>query len=209
MGPWIIRGSPAARPSRRCPILGGSPITEAKVGQTMTLLEIAAAAVTRSDNAAGNLLLRELGGPQRFTAFLRSLGDQAARLDDNEPALGAFRPGDDRNTTTPAGLAADYRAVTLGAVLGTPERVQLIQWMREAKTGDSRIRAGLPSDWITADKTGTGGNYGCVNDAAITWPANGHAPLVIAIQACGNGENGAADETLFPEVTRLVLDGLR
>ena len=43
-----------------------SPVTEEHVGQSMTLRAIAAAAVTRSDNTAGNYLFDAGGGPEEL-----------------------------------------------------------------------------------------------------------------------------------------------
>ena len=34
---------------------------------------------------------------------------------------------------------------------------QLKNWLIGSKTGDTRLRAGVPADWIVGDKTGTGG----------------------------------------------------
>ena len=40
----------------------------------MNLIDLAQAAQTHSDNGAANLLLRRLGGPAAFTAWLRTQG---------------------------------------------------------------------------------------------------------------------------------------
>ena len=59
-----------------------SPVTKAQAGGNgMTLGAICAAAITESDNTAGNLILASLGGPPAVTAFARALGDSATRLD--------------------------------------------------------------------------------------------------------------------------------
>ncbi|HKS65306.1 MAG TPA: serine hydrolase, partial [Xanthobacteraceae bacterium] len=58
-----------------------SPVTEKHTADGMTLAELCDAAVTLSDNTAGNLLLAALGGPAGITAFARSLGDAVTRLD--------------------------------------------------------------------------------------------------------------------------------
>ena len=47
----------------------------------MTIAELCKAAITLSDNTAGNLLLASIGGPKGFTDFARSLGDKMTRLD--------------------------------------------------------------------------------------------------------------------------------
>ena len=65
-----------------------SPITEKHAGEDgLTVGEICEAAMTLSDNTAGNLLLDSFGGPVGLTAYLRSIGDNVARLDRREPEL--------------------------------------------------------------------------------------------------------------------------
>ena len=68
-----------------------SPATEKHVGAGMTLAELCEAAITLSDNTAGNLLLANIGGPKGLTAFARSLGDPVTRLDRIETALTSAR----------------------------------------------------------------------------------------------------------------------
>ena len=68
--------------------------------------------------------------------------------------------------------------ILVGDALSPGARTRLVNWMRNCKTGFSRLRAGLPQDWIVAEKTGTGSN-GAVNDNAILWPP-GRAPIMVA-----------------------------
>jgi beta-lactamase class A len=49
--------------------------------------------------------------------------------------------------------------------------------MIASKTGDTRIRAGLPQGWRSGDKTGTSERN--ANDIAIVWPPD-RAPLIVA-----------------------------
>jgi beta-lactamase class A len=142
------------------------------------------AAVTVSDNTAANLLLNRIGGPEELTAFLRQCGDKVTRLDRNEPELNTNLPGDERDTTTPRAMAKTMNTILLGDVLSASNRDQLIQWLRDAKTGLGRLRGGLPSDWIAGDKTGTGVN-GAANDVAIAWPP-GRKPILIASYLSGS-----------------------
>ncbi|MEV6773562.1 class A beta-lactamase [Nocardia sp. NPDC051030] len=186
-------------------IIPNSPISETRIDTGMTVTELCDAAITRSDNTAGNQLLKLLGGPEALTAFTRSIGDQVTRLDRWEPLLNTNIPGDDRDTTTPAALAADYRAFVLGDVLATPERQQITTWLLANKTGDARIRAALPTDWKTADKTGTG-DYATANDVAITWPTGAAAPLVIAIQSTKLDQNAPADNPLVAAAAKVTVE---
>lgn len=181
-----------------------SPVTSTKVAEGMTIAQLAEAAVTQSDNTAGNLLLRELGGPQGLTDFLRGIGDQVSHLDRWEPELNTAIPGDERDTTTPAALAADYRALVVGDALGAPERARLTGWLKANATGDKRIRAGVPAGWSTGDKTGTG-DYGCAHDAAVTWPNSSAAPLVIAIQTCKSVKDAESSNDVVAEAARVAV----
>lgn len=156
-----------------------SPMTGKHVGAPgMTLDELCHAAITLSDNTAGNLLLDSFGGPAGLTAFARSLGDAVTRLDRRETELNEAIPGDPRDTTTPAAMLDDMRRLLLGDVLSQASRKQLADWLLANTTGGSRLRAGLPRDWRVGDKTGTSDN-GASNDIAIVWPP-GRAPLLVA-----------------------------
>src|SRR5262245_36519117 len=95
-------------------VVVNSPTTKDRVGgEGMTLAELCEAAMTVSDNTAGNLLLAALGGPAGVTAYARSLGDAVTRLDRIEPELNEALPGDPRDTTTPAAMLANLRALVL------------------------------------------------------------------------------------------------
>jgi beta-lactamase class A len=170
-----------------------SPVTREHVGgDGMTLEELCEAAITRSDNTAGNLLLKTIGGPTGLTGFARSLGDEVTRLDRIEPDLNEAIAGDPRDTTTPNAMAANFRSLLVGDALLPAARDQLAKWLIANKTGDSRLRAGLPQGCRVGDKTGSG-DRGTANDVAIVWPPE-HSPLIIAVYLTGatldpNGRN--------------------
>ncbi|MBB4003138.1 class A beta-lactamase [Aurantimonas endophytica] len=157
-----------------------SPGTETRVGgEGMTLAELCEAAVTLSDNTAANLILESLGGPSAITAFARSLGDAETRLDRIEPELNEATPGDPRDTTTPDAMVTSLAALTLGGSLSAASTRQFTDWMLANKTGDTRLRAGVPRDWRVGDKTGTGA-YGTANDIAILYPPN-RKPMIVSV----------------------------
>jgi beta-lactamase class A len=145
---------------------------------SMTLEELARAAVTVSDNTATNLLLAKLGGPHSLTQLAVSLADVVTRLDRNEPSLNTNLPNDPRDTTTPRAMVELMNQVLVGRVLAPASRERLLGWMRACETGRNRLRAGLPADWTVADKTGTGENGAC-NDVALVMPAS-QSPILIA-----------------------------
>lgn len=180
-----------------------SPLTEQHVGDAgMTVAELCHAAITRSDNTAANLLLASFGGPAALTTFVRTLGDRMTRLDRIEPDLNEALPGDPRDTTTPASMLADMRALLLGDALSASSRTQLADWLVATSTGDQRLRAGLPGHWRVGDKTGTSGN-GVANDIAIAWPAN-RKPLLVAAYYDAPGATDDVRNAVLAEVGRIV-----
>lgn len=181
-----------------------SPETGKHVGAPgMTLAELCHAAITLSDNTAGNLLLDSFGGPAGLTAFARGLGDAVTRLDRRETELNEATPGDPRDTTTPAAMLDDMRHLLLGDVLSPASRRQLTDWLLANATGGSRLRAGMPVDWRVGDKTGTGEN-GASNDIAIVWPPD-RAPLLITAYYAESRVPQETRNAVLAEVGRIAI----
>lgn len=193
-------------PVSEADIVPWSPRTEAAAGGEMTIGALCDAAVTISDNAASNLLLRPLGGPEGFTAALRRLGDAVTRLDRWEPELNSNIPGDPRDTTTSETMTGLMRRFLFGDVLTHESRGQLRQWMVDATTGLTRLRGGLPEGWSAGDKTGTSGN-GAFNDVAFAIPPGGSDAdaILIACYLDAPGMAGADANAIHAEVARRVV----
>jgi len=147
-------------------IVPNSPITSLHVGTGMTISALCEAAITRSDNTAGNLLLASFGGPAALTGFAHRLGGGRTRLDRIETELNSATPGDRRDTTTPLDMIGLMRRLLLGHALSVPSRALLLSWLSANRTGGRRLRAGLPTGWQIGDKTGSGEN-GTTNDVGI------------------------------------------
>lgn len=194
-------------------LVSHSPVTRQRLAQGgMTALELAEATQITSDNAAANLLLRELfGNPAGFTAWLRQQGDSVTRIDRWEPQMNLVPAGEERDTSTPAAMAATSARLLTGSTLSPAGRERLIAWMVTTRTGERRLRAGLPAAWKAGDKTGTGMHASMAdkyNDVAIVWPGQGRAPWLIACyyeSRLRNSERmNPADEAVLAEVGRLA-----
>nr|WP_223770837.1 class A beta-lactamase [Streptomyces huiliensis] len=186
------------RPVYYTEVIDGSKITGAPENLSrgfMTVRELCDATIATSDNTAGNLLLEQLGGPRAIGAFARTLGDRRTRLDRTEPSLNTNLPGDLRDTTTPAAMARDVCALTVGTALAAPDREQLNRWLEGCRTGDERIRKAMPAGWRVGDKTGTG-ERGAANDIAVVRPP-GRAPLVIAVYTTRVGSTETGDSAVI------------
>jgi beta-lactamase class A len=184
-------------------LLEWAPVTSRRVGGAgMTMAELCEAAITVSDNTAANLLLASAGGPAAVTAFARRVGDKVTRLDRTEPTLNEAVPGDPRDTSTPRAMAQTLRKVMLGGALSDAGRAQLVQWMAANTTGAKRLRAGVPSDWRVADKTGTG-RLGTTNDIGVLWPPR-RAPLVVVAYLTECKAPDDAREAALASVARSI-----
>jgi beta-lactamase class A len=141
-------------------MLSPAPFTRERIATGATLRELARATQTTSDNPAANILLRQMGGPAGLTAFWRSIGDEASRMDRYEPENNLVPSSEFRDTATPAAMARNVAKIIYGDVLPEAERAELKGWMIETQTGVRRVRAGLPEGWVAGDKTGTSGLIG-------------------------------------------------
>jgi beta-lactamase class A len=189
-------------------LMPSSVITRRHVATGMTIRELCDAAVRHSDGTAGNLLLRDLGGPRRLTAYARGLGDAVTRMDRTEPDITSAIPGDPRDTTTPRAFGTDFHRLVLGDALPSAKRAVLRDLLERNATsaGTRRIRAGVPRGWRVADKTGTG-EYGTANDIAVVWPP-GAAPLVVAIMSSRTAAGAAYDEALLARAAAFAVAAL-
>jgi len=168
----------------------------------MSVADMCEAAVELSDNTCANALLARVGGPSALTAFWRSIGDAVSRLDHNEPELNRSPPGDPHDTTTPAAMAGNLRSLILGKVLSSNSRERLTGWMLGCKTGDNRLRAGLPKGWRVGDKTGNNGKDAS-GDIAVTWSTRGE-PVLICAYTQGGAPTPRQVEAVFAGIGRFV-----
>lgn len=184
-----------------------NPITEQHVTEGMTVEELCAAAMSYSDNSAANFLANQLGGPSAVTAFARSIGDTAFRLDHLEGnGLGSAIPGDLNDTTTPEAMTKSLREIMLGTILSSTLREQLQRWFKANTTGNTCIRAGMPIGWTVGDKTGSG-DYGTRNDIAVLWPTKG-SPIVLSIYFTQFKKEAPKRDDVIASATQIVMQEL-
>jgi beta-lactamase class A len=180
-----------------------APVAKANLAKGfLSVVQMCAGAVEDSDNTCANLLLARVGGPAALTAFWRATGDGVSRLDHNEPVLNRSPPGDPHDTSAPAAMAGNLRRFVLGKVLLPASRERLTGWMLNCRTGDNRLRAGLPKTWRIGDKTGNNGKD-AGGDIAIAWP-DPKTPVLICVYAQGGAPSPTQLDGVFAEVGRLA-----
>lgn len=170
---------------------------------SMTLNELADAAMRYSDNTATNLISYKLGGLDVVNSFAKSIGNSSFNMKNYESDLNS-NPRIHDDSSTPMEMALSVQKLLLGDVLSDNSKKILHDWMERNTTGNNKIRAGLPSGWFAAEKTG-GGSYGAVNDIGIVW-SNACKPIVLAIYTVQNKEKAEYRHDILASATKEVLD---
>ena len=99
-------------------------------------------------------------------------------------------------------MAGTLRRLALGDVLSPASRERLTGWMLNCKTGDNRLRAGLPKDWKVGDKTGNNGKD-AAGDIAVVWPKP-DTPILIAAYVQGGAPTAERITAAYAEIGRIV-----
>jgi beta-lactamase class A len=169
-------------------------------GGSLTVGEICRLTISESDNSGADLLAAVVGGPGAVTAYLRSIGVHGIRVDRRERSLPSFAlRAEPRDTTTPSAMATLAARLAGDSPLSPRSTALLLRWMRATKTGDRRLRAGVPRGWQVADKTGTYANV--ANDVGLLYPPSGPP---IAIACCTIDVHGYAGNRAIAEAAAVA-----
>jgi beta-lactamase class A len=109
----------------------------------------------------------------------------------------------------PAAITETLAALKRGQLL-SPEGTQvMLDLMAQCRTGSSRLRAGLPSNWQIAHKTGTGPDWrGAsvgINDVGLITAPDGRT-YAVAVMMRQTRKPTTARLALFQAVSRTVVD---
>lgn len=126
-----------------------------------TAAELMDAMITRSDNHATDLMIRNLGGPERIQEWLEQRNITGLRIDRNIAQLLAAKRDlwDVRDSSTPKAMVELLRRLDNGTLLQPQSRQYLLGLMARCITGKNRMRGLLPPGTRVEHKTGTLANY--------------------------------------------------
>jgi beta-lactamase class A len=109
----------------------------------------------------------------------------------------------------PAAITGSLAALKRGELLTPASTEAMIGLMGEARTGLSRLRAGLPAGWTIAHKTGTGPDWkGAsvgINDVGLVTAPDGHT-FAVAVMMRETKRPVPQRLALFQHVSRTVVD---
>lgn len=179
------------------------PVTKHHLDDGMTLEDLAEAAVTYSDNAAINIIMKKFGGPKFSTDFAHSIGNNSY----NVTHYDGYMNSDQKSlldSSTPKDMALSVQKLLLGDALAKTQQQQLLTWMRNTVTSYKAMRSGVPMGFVVADKTGSG-DYGVRNDIGIIWIPS-CKPIVLAIYTAGSKKDAKRRDDIIAATTSLVTD---
>jgi len=157
-----------------------------------------------SDNTSSDKLLELLGGPKALTERMQSLGFPGIVVRSPAKAMGSS--GELPNEGTPEALASLLASLQRGEVLEGPQRALLWDLMGRARTGERRIRAGLPTGTQVVDKTGTGASGTATNDVGVVTLPGSAGHLAIAVLIAASSLPARAQEDLIAQIARTAFD---
>lgn len=197
--------------------LGHSPLRDAAKGKpvTLKLRELVAAAVSNSDNTAGDFLL-VLVTPAAVTERMRALGAGGIRSDRPEKdIIPTFRTRegiaryavDPRDTATPLAATALLRAFHGRHDGLSPASHDFLAQAMTRSANPVRIARRLPKGTTVAHKTGT--MPGTLNDIGIISSADGRHHIALAIFTKAAKRSSEAErEAVIAEIARTVYSSL-
>jgi beta-lactamase class A len=114
-----------------------------------------------SDNAATDMLIRNLGGPAKIQEWLRQRNITGIRIDRNIADLLAAKRDlwDVRDSSSPKAMVELLRRIDNGTLLKPQSKDYLLRLMAQCATGRNRMKAMLPYGTRVEHKTGTLNNY--------------------------------------------------
>ncbi|THD78021.1 MAG: serine hydrolase [Phenylobacterium sp.] len=109
----------------------------------------------------------------------------------------------------PMAITESLAALKRGELLSPGSTEAMLGLMGEAKTGLSRLRAGLPAGWSIAHKTGTGPDWrGAsvgINDVGLVTAPDGRS-FAVAVMMRETRKSVPARLVLFQRISRAIVD---
>ncbi|MEO8141815.1 MAG: serine hydrolase [Sphingomicrobium sp.] len=160
--------------------------------------------LTRSDNAATDVLIRNLGGPGSVQEWLNFNNLPGIRIDRTIAQLLSAKRDlmDRRDSGSPLSMIAFLRQLDRGTMLKPQSRAYLLSAMGRCITGRNRMKALLPTGTRVEHKTGT--LNGLTGDVGFITMPDGRR-LAVAFFARG----GTDRPRTIAEAAKAIYDGFR
>ncbi len=171
-----------------------------QVGEPVSTRHLMDRMITWSSNLATNLLIRDADA-ERVTRTMRALGADSIEVLRGVEDIPAFEAGLS-NTTTARDMGIVMTALARGDTASEASRAEMIEIL-ERQQFRAKIPAGVPEGIRVANKTG--GITGIHHDAAIIYPKDGPAYVLVILIRGLPGEGERAD-ALAADLSRMIWE---
>ncbi|MBX7042765.1 MAG: class A beta-lactamase, subclass A2 [Ignavibacteria bacterium] len=169
-------------------------------------------AVSKSDNAGCDALLRLIGGPEAVEEYFISNGitDISVRLNEEQMQSDWDLMFQNRTTPKAASEALIKFYYNTGGLLSESSHDFIWKVMKETGTGANRLKGQLPEGTIVAHKTGSSGTNkdgltAAVNDIGIVFLPDGKY-FFISVFVTNSTESEETNERIIAEIAKAAWD---
>jgi beta-lactamase class A len=192
-------------PGAYSPLQAQYPAAEVDV-PLRRLLELA---VSQSDNAAADMLLRLIGGPDVVERYIQACGVHGFHLVDGEAELHRDKSRQYRNWFEPAGAVEFLRLLSDHPPVNAHRAALLLGWMRQGTRANHRIGGLLPSGTVVMHKPGTSftehGVTAATNDIGLITLPDGRR-LAIAVFVTDSTTGDTERDAVIARIARAAYD---
>jgi beta-lactamase class A len=176
----------------------------------VTVRQLLTYMVTVSDNDACDILLKQLGGPRKLTAYVHHLGVKNMVVKASEAQMAAAWPVQYTNWSYPSAQIELLNRVYQHTALSKTSNAVLWQLLLDTSVGAKRLKGLLPAGTAVAHRTGTSatnaqGLSPGTNDVGIIMLPNGQH-LAIAVFVTDAHEDIAARELVIARIAKAAYD---
>ncbi len=173
------------------------------------LRELLRLAVTMSDNAAADIVMRTIGGPSVVERYIHSLGIAGFQLRDNEATLHRDVSAQYRNWFEAGSAVQLMRLLQDRSPVNATHTRLLFDWLRETQRGQNRIKGRLPQGTVVMHRPGTSGTDNglahATNDIGLIVLPDGRR-LAIAVFVTDSRADEATRELVIAKIARATYD---
>lgn len=180
-----------------------------RAGVDVPLRELLRLAVSMSDNAAADVLLRVLGRAELLNQYVASLGVQGFQQKDTEGAMHRNAQLQYRNWFEPAGAVQLLGRLRDRSPLNAVNTALLLGWMADPPRGAKRIGGMLPPGTTVMHKTGSSdtlaGVTAATNDIALIVLPDGRR-LALAVFVTDSRANDDTRDAIIARIAKAVYE---
>lgn len=170
----------------------------------ISVRELLAYTISRSDNNTCDILFGLLGGPKKVDTLLHSIGIKNISIVATEYEMSKKWSIQYKNSTNPLAMSALLENWYQNQILSDSSTQFLNKIMVDNYTSKMRIKGLLPESIVVAHKTGSSGTNkkgisAGTNDVGIITLPNGHH-LAISVFVSDSSENYETNESIIAEI---------